>query len=177
MQYRCLKCGETSIALVCEIKEKSKTRSCINCNAKGHMASSTECPLFPKPRKGKSKTQADNLKRNNDISMVASGLSYQALNSPTKATRWHHEEMPSASEIKINSKNNETINLKHLMLTKITHPILAYKLLSKCKNILLFPSLLSEMQKSFNCTNPADKLNCLLLKEFASLNSLTVNDV
>ncbi|GFW49347.1 hypothetical protein TNCV_3058561 [Trichonephila clavipes] len=26
--------------------------TCINCNAQGHMASSTECPLFPKPRKG-----------------------------------------------------------------------------------------------------------------------------
>ncbi|GFU89397.1 hypothetical protein TNCV_1783791 [Trichonephila clavipes] len=38
--------------------------TCINCNAKGHMASSTECPLFPKPRKGKGQPQKDNKKRN-----------------------------------------------------------------------------------------------------------------
>ncbi|GFU50316.1 uncharacterized protein TNCV_301491 [Trichonephila clavipes] len=35
----------------CNIKEKINNPTCINCNAKGHMASSTECLLFPKPRK------------------------------------------------------------------------------------------------------------------------------
>ncbi|GFT95535.1 RNA-directed DNA polymerase from mobile element jockey [Trichonephila clavipes] len=48
---RCLKCGGGHRTGQCEIKEKIVNPTCINCNAQGHMASSTECPLFPKPRK------------------------------------------------------------------------------------------------------------------------------
>ncbi|GFW09822.1 PRE_C2HC domain-containing protein [Trichonephila clavipes] len=52
MKTRCLKCGGGHRTGQCEIKEKIVNPTCINCNAQGHMASSTECPLFPKPRKG-----------------------------------------------------------------------------------------------------------------------------
>ncbi|GFS51906.1 probable RNA-directed DNA polymerase from transposon X-element [Trichonephila clavipes] len=52
MKTRCLKCGGGHRTGQCEIKEKIVKPTCINCNAQGHMASSTECPLFPKPRKG-----------------------------------------------------------------------------------------------------------------------------
>ncbi|GFY37974.1 hypothetical protein TNIN_458351 [Trichonephila inaurata madagascariensis] len=40
----------------------------------------------------------------------------------------------------------------------------------------LFPSLLSEMEKSHKFTNPADKLNCLLKGVCSSFTTLTVND-
>ncbi|GFX26997.1 uncharacterized protein TNCV_802971 [Trichonephila clavipes] len=52
MKTRCLKCGGGHRTGQCEIKEKIINPTYINCNAQGHMASSTECPLFPKPRKG-----------------------------------------------------------------------------------------------------------------------------
>ncbi|GFW81514.1 PRE_C2HC domain-containing protein [Trichonephila clavipes] len=52
MKTRCLKCGGGHRTGQCEIKEKIVNPTCINCNAQGHMASSTECLLFPKPRKG-----------------------------------------------------------------------------------------------------------------------------
>ncbi|GFX78900.1 PRE_C2HC domain-containing protein [Trichonephila clavipes] len=48
----------------CEIKEKIEIPLCINCNAKGHRASSTECPLFPKPRKSGTRKPTENLRRN-----------------------------------------------------------------------------------------------------------------
>ncbi|GFT61933.1 uncharacterized protein TNCV_4497341 [Trichonephila clavipes] len=57
MKTRCLKCGGGHRTGQCEIKEKIVNPTCINCNAQGHMASSTECPLFPKPRKGKGQSQ------------------------------------------------------------------------------------------------------------------------
>ncbi|GFU10760.1 uncharacterized protein TNCV_2387651 [Trichonephila clavipes] len=56
MKTRCLKCGENHRTGECSIKDKIENPLCINCNATGHMASSTECPLFPKPRKGTGKT-------------------------------------------------------------------------------------------------------------------------
>ncbi|GFX75389.1 uncharacterized protein TNCV_1724031 [Trichonephila clavipes] len=64
MKTRCLKCGENHRTGQCPIKEKIENPLCINCNTKGHMASSTECPLFPKPRKGTGKTATENRKRN-----------------------------------------------------------------------------------------------------------------
>ncbi|GFT93193.1 uncharacterized protein TNCV_2710451 [Trichonephila clavipes] len=60
MKTRCLKCGEEHRTVQCSIKEKIINPTCVNCNAKGNMASSTECPLFPKPRKGKGQPQKDN---------------------------------------------------------------------------------------------------------------------
>ncbi|GFV61887.1 uncharacterized protein TNCV_4106911 [Trichonephila clavipes] len=52
MKTPCLKCGEEHRTGQCNIKEKINNSTCINCNTKGHMASSTDCPLFPKLRKG-----------------------------------------------------------------------------------------------------------------------------
>ncbi|GFT33328.1 hypothetical protein TNCV_2383491 [Trichonephila clavipes] len=52
MKTSCLKCGENHRTGMCEIKDKIEDPLCINCKAKGHMASSTQCPLFPTPRKG-----------------------------------------------------------------------------------------------------------------------------
>ncbi|GFT59875.1 hypothetical protein TNCV_982211 [Trichonephila clavipes] len=77
MKTRCLKCGEEHRTGQCSIKEKINNPTCINCNAKGHMASSTECPLFPKPRKGKGQPQKDNKKRNETTQASA------AINTPS----------------------------------------------------------------------------------------------
>ncbi|GFT35233.1 nucleic-acid-binding protein from transposon X-element [Trichonephila clavipes] len=80
MKTRCLKCGGGHRTGQCEIKEKITNPTCINCNAQGHMASSTECPLFPKPRKGKGLSQKENKKRNDNIqtnsAFITSGLSF-----------------------------------------------------------------------------------------------------
>ncbi|GFV63686.1 hypothetical protein TNCV_1962321 [Trichonephila clavipes] len=52
MKTRCLKCGEEQQDWTVHDQSKKENPTCINCNAKGHMAFSTECPLFPKPKKG-----------------------------------------------------------------------------------------------------------------------------
>ncbi|GFX60258.1 uncharacterized protein TNCV_283311 [Trichonephila clavipes] len=52
MKTHCLKCGENHRTGQCPIKEKIDNPLCINCNTKGHMASSTECPPLPETQKG-----------------------------------------------------------------------------------------------------------------------------
>ncbi|GFU99384.1 nucleic-acid-binding protein from transposon X-element [Trichonephila clavipes] len=48
---KCLKCGEPHQTSECEI-DKVETMYCVNCEAYGHMANYSKCPLYPKPRKG-----------------------------------------------------------------------------------------------------------------------------
>ncbi|GFT65855.1 nucleic-acid-binding protein from transposon X-element [Trichonephila clavipes] len=48
---KCLKCGEPHQTSECEI-DRVETMYCVNCEAYGHMANYSKCPLYPKPRKG-----------------------------------------------------------------------------------------------------------------------------
>ncbi|GFX83862.1 uncharacterized protein TNCV_2546531 [Trichonephila clavipes] len=82
MKTRCLKCGQNHRSGACEIKEKIENPLCTNCNTKGHMASSTECPQFPKPQKGKGKSPTENLKRNITSNPVNPGTSYAQIINP-----------------------------------------------------------------------------------------------
>ncbi|GFT46854.1 nucleic-acid-binding protein from transposon X-element [Trichonephila clavipes] len=179
MKTRRLKCGENHRTGACQIKEKIENPLCINCNAKGHMASSTECPLFPKPRKGKGKSQVENVKRHFNNSQVVPGVSYsQALNPDKSQQMAAPGKTSSASESNVNSKNI-SINTEALNAIQNDSSDFGFlqAILEMQKIFTLFPSLLSKMKKSFNCNNPADKLNCLLKGVCSSFNNLTVNDV
>ncbi|GFW26765.1 hypothetical protein TNCV_2851551 [Trichonephila clavipes] len=114
------------------------------------MASSSQCPLFPKPRKGKGKSPANNLKRNANTTPVTPGLLYsKVLNSNSK----HQMSAPglasSASEksenIKNNSSNKETLNVFHKTLQAI---LAISKPSSKCKRFLPFFPLFSPKWKN-----------------------------
>ncbi|GFV20322.1 nucleic-acid-binding protein from transposon X-element [Trichonephila clavipes] len=52
MAPRCIKCGQAHQTKDCTIQRVDNT-FCINCQVYGHMANYSKCPLFPKPRKGK----------------------------------------------------------------------------------------------------------------------------
>ncbi|GFU02606.1 uncharacterized protein TNCV_3755211 [Trichonephila clavipes] len=179
MKTRRLKCGENHRTGACQIKEKIENPLCINCNAKGHMASSTECSLFPKPRKGKGKSQVENVKRHFNNSQVVPGVSYsQALNPDKSQQMAAPGKTSSASESNVNIKNI-SINTEALNAIQNDSSDFGFlqAILEMQKIFTLFPSLLREMKKSFNCNNPADELNCLLKEVFSSFNNLTVNDV
>ncbi|GFW66337.1 hypothetical protein TNCV_1712351 [Trichonephila clavipes] len=119
MKTLCLKCGGGHRTGQCEIKEKIVNPTCINCNAQGHMASSTECPLFPKPRKGKGQSQKENKKRNDNTqensAFITPGLSFAQVTSDKILNRGQHEEVtPRRPTQKIKTKNksfnSETLN-------------------------------------------------------------------
>ncbi|GFW49349.1 uncharacterized protein TNCV_3058581 [Trichonephila clavipes] len=164
MKTRCLKCGENHRTGMCVIKEKIVDPLCINCKEKGHMASSIKCPLFPKPRKTKEKSPDNNQKQNFNSTPVIPGLLFsQVLNSNPK----HQMSAPgfalSASDITENSKNKafnkETINVSQ----NVPGEFGLFQALNEMQTIFTsFPSLLSEMEKSSKCTDPTEKLQCLL---------------
>ncbi|GFX13812.1 hypothetical protein TNCV_3421241 [Trichonephila clavipes] len=139
----------------------------------------TECPLFPKPRKGKVKSLVENLKRHFNNSPVIPGVSYSQALNPDKS---HQMAAPGktslASEKNENNKNNN-INTEALYAIQNESSEFGFlqAILEMQKIFTLFPSLLSEMKKSFNCNNPADKLNCLLKGVCSSFKNLTIYDV
>ncbi|GFU08518.1 hypothetical protein TNCV_2495841 [Trichonephila clavipes] len=120
--------GIETLKTTCEIKEKIADPLCINCNAKGHMASSSQCPLFPKPRKD-SKHQ-----------MSARGFA------------------SSASEKSKNSKNSSS-NKETFNVPQNASKDFGYfqAIIEMQKIFTLFPSLLTEMEKSSKCTDPTEK--------------------
>ncbi|GFY19469.1 hypothetical protein TNCV_4646451 [Trichonephila clavipes] len=83
------------------------------------MASSTECPLFPKPRKGKGQSQKENKKRNDNIqansAFITPGLSFaqvtNGINPQQRAARGN-DTSTSNSDNKNKNKgfNSETLN-------------------------------------------------------------------
>ncbi|GFS91130.1 uncharacterized protein TNCV_2214751 [Trichonephila clavipes] len=179
MKTRCLKCGHNHRPGACEIKEKIENHLCTNCNTKGHMASSTECPQFPKPKKGKGKSPTENLKRNITSIPVITGISYAQILNPNSKQQMAAPRSTSSTSNKPESNKNEQINLQAFNATQSETGEFGFlqAILEIQKIFTLFPSLLSEMKKSFNCTNPTDKLNCLLKGVCSSLNNLTVNNV
>ncbi|GFW19574.1 nucleic-acid-binding protein from transposon X-element [Trichonephila clavipes] len=50
MTPRCLECGDSHKTQDCPTKDRLKTLHCINCNVDGHLASSRQCPRFPKQK-------------------------------------------------------------------------------------------------------------------------------
>ncbi|GFU02364.1 hypothetical protein TNCV_1238591 [Trichonephila clavipes] len=158
MKTRSLKCGENYRTSQCSIKEKIENPLCINCNTKGHIASSTECPLFPKPRKGTRKSATENRKRNetNQNSHIIPGLSFaQALNpnkSQQMATRGNASSASNQNKENSQTKNNdknETLNKETINAIQNDSNEFGFlqAILEMQKIFPLFPSLLSEMKK------------------------------
>ncbi|GFV96374.1 hypothetical protein TNCV_2869521 [Trichonephila clavipes] len=82
------------------------------------MASSTECPLFPKPRKGKGQSQKENKKRNDNTqensAFITPGLSFAQVtsgqNSQQRAARGSDSSTSNSENKKNKSFNSETLN-------------------------------------------------------------------
>ncbi|GFY10705.1 hypothetical protein TNCV_2195261 [Trichonephila clavipes] len=128
------------------------------------MASSIKCPLFPKPRKSKGKSPDNNQKQNLNTTPITPGLLYsQVLNSNSR----HQMSAPgfasSASDIPENRKNNECNKETHNVSQNDSGEFGLLQAINEMQRIFtLFPSLLSEMEKSSKCTDPTEKLQCLL---------------
>ncbi|GFQ99680.1 hypothetical protein TNCT_80411 [Trichonephila clavata] len=146
------------------------------------MASSIECPLFPKPKKGKGKSPKYNQQRN-DITQANSakiipGLSFaQAINSKIHQQMAVRGNAPSASNNQYpkgkENNNREATNAP----SNETEEFTFFHALQEIQQVFkLFPSLLSEMKKSFNSPNPADKLGHLLKGVCSSISNLAIND-
>ncbi|GFT45292.1 hypothetical protein TNCV_2452201 [Trichonephila clavipes] len=147
------------------------------------MASSTECPLFPKPRKGKGQSQKENKKRNENTqensAFITPGLSFAQVtsghNSQQRAARGSDSSTSNSdNKNKNKSFNSETLN--HINCQGGDFSFL--EAIFEMKKIFdLFPNLISEMKKSSKCTDPTDKLQCLLKGICTSISSIDLNNV
>ncbi|GFY34143.1 probable RNA-directed DNA polymerase from transposon X-element [Trichonephila clavipes] len=144
MKTRCLKCGANHRTGACEIKERIENPLCINCNNRGHMASSTECPQFPKPKKGKSKSPVENLKRNINNNPVKTGKTYAQILNPEKAQQMAAPGNASSASKNTENNKNENINLEALNATQSDSNEFGFlqAILEMQKIFSLFPSLL-----------------------------------
>ncbi|GFS55229.1 hypothetical protein TNIN_401341 [Trichonephila inaurata madagascariensis] len=91
------------------------------------MASSTECPLFPKPRKGTGKSATENRKRNEinqKTPMVIPGLTFAQVSNPNKSQQMAAQGNASSasnqnqSQVKLTIVKMKLLTWKQLMLSK-----------------------------------------------------------
>ncbi|GFY56092.1 hypothetical protein TNIN_210251 [Trichonephila inaurata madagascariensis] len=130
------------------------------------------------------KSATENRKRNenkqNTSPLVIPGLTFAQVSNPNKSQQMAAQRNASSASNQNQTKNNknETDNKEAINAILNDNSELGYlqALLEIQKIFSLFPSLLSEMKKSQSCTNPADKINCLLKGVCSSFTSLTVND-
>ncbi|GFY27893.1 uncharacterized protein TNCV_243571 [Trichonephila clavipes] len=115
------------------------------------MASSTECPQFPKPKKGKGKSPAENLKHNIINNPVITAISYAQVLNPNKNRQMAAPGNTSSASNKLENNKNEAINLEALNATQSESNEFGFlqAILEIQKIFTLFPSLLSEMKKIF----------------------------
>ncbi|GFW98379.1 uncharacterized protein TNCV_1092571 [Trichonephila clavipes] len=82
------------------------------------MAFSTECPQFPKPKKGKGKSPTENLKRNIPSNPVIPGISYAQILNPNLKQQMAAPGSSSSASNKPENNKNEQINLEALNATQ-----------------------------------------------------------
>ncbi|GFV61800.1 nucleic-acid-binding protein from transposon X-element [Trichonephila clavipes] len=98
---KCLKCGEKHQTRDYQIK-KLDTPFCINCQAYGHKANYSKCPLFPKPRKGTNlKTNQLNITSN----FVKPNISYAQATQQTSHSNTAQQMIPPATT----ATDNQTV--------------------------------------------------------------------
>ncbi|GFR11047.1 hypothetical protein TNCT_556801 [Trichonephila clavata] len=132
------------------------------------------------PVRAKENPQTTIGKRNEIASaQIKPGLSFaQAVNPIPQhqmAARGNDTSAPSIPTPKNNDNNKEAANTAKPINNEefgILHAIM------ELQNIFnLFPDLLTQMYKSSNSPNPADKLGCLLKGVCSSINKLRINNV
>ncbi|GFX64563.1 hypothetical protein TNCV_2811881 [Trichonephila clavipes] len=103
---RCLKCGEAHQTKDCPI-QRFETAYCINCQAYGHMANYSKCPLFPKPRKGK--TIKNNYTTVVD-SIVRPNITYAQATNNKKSDQYKNTQQmaPRVNDAPAISSQNQT---------------------------------------------------------------------
>ncbi|GFW62917.1 hypothetical protein TNCV_4452661 [Trichonephila clavipes] len=106
MTPRCLKCGENHRTQNCPTTDRLKTLHCINCNADGHMATSRQCPKFPKLKSKKGETQLS--KNPINQRQVTPDVSYaNVCSNKIEKQMAPREETPKSSNQSPNEKHQD----------------------------------------------------------------------
>ncbi|GFT29326.1 hypothetical protein TNCV_756921 [Trichonephila clavipes] len=111
MTPRCLKCEGSHRTQDCHTTERLQTLHCINCNEDGHMASSRQCPKFPKLKLKQKTEETQTNKTINQTRPVTAEISCANIcSNKTKQQMAPREEAPKTSNQTPNEKQQETPN-------------------------------------------------------------------
>ncbi|GFR09653.1 hypothetical protein TNCT_65091 [Trichonephila clavata] len=144
------------------------------------MASSSECPLYPKPKKGKSKSPQENKNRHEtpqvNTSLIVPGLRFaQVASSKNQQQMAACGSDPSTSNtIKTSQKESLPQEITNSTQNEKSEFTFLQAIMEIKKIFDLFPTLLKEMEKSFNSNNPEEKLICLVRGICSSVPSSSV---
>ncbi|GFW94184.1 hypothetical protein TNCV_1979241 [Trichonephila clavipes] len=163
MAPRCLKCGQNHRTQSCSKTDRLKIPHCINCNSDGHMATSRQCPKFPKqkPKKGENppnKTHINHRTVSPDVSFA------NVCSNGTKNQMAPREEASNQipAEKEKTPDNAEPIFKFEKFATYI----------NELQNITSkFPEIFRELEDMSKTNNDLDKLNIFLLVIARSCNS------
>ncbi|GFU36553.1 nucleic-acid-binding protein from transposon X-element [Trichonephila clavipes] len=161
MTPRCLKCEGSHKTHDCPKTERLQTLRCINCNEDGHLASSRQCPRFPKL---KLKQKSEEPKNINQTRPVTAEFSYaNVCSNKTKQQMAPRGETPKTQNQTPNEKtpeNNETPNF----LNFATY-------INELQNLTCkFPEIFQALEDMSKTNNDIEKLNIFLVAVARSCN-------
>ncbi|GFT31530.1 uncharacterized protein TNCV_609271 [Trichonephila clavipes] len=160
MTPRCLKCEGNHKTHDCPQTERLQTLKCINCNETGHLASSRQCPRFPKLKLKK----PEEAKTINPTRPVTTELSYAKVCSneteQQMAPRGETPETQKQTPHETTPEKNSTPNF----LNFATYIKELQNLTSK------FPEIFQALEDMSKTTNDIEKLNIFLVAVARSCN-------
>ncbi|GFX63428.1 hypothetical protein TNCV_3620311 [Trichonephila clavipes] len=118
MTPRCFKCGDSHRTQNCPTIDRLKTLHCINCTEDGHMATSRQCPKFPKLKQKKGETLTNKTPVNQRL--VTPEISYaNVCSNKTQQQMALREETPKTSNKKsfnekVKTTRNQLLSLRIL---------------------------------------------------------------
>ncbi|GFS79326.1 uncharacterized protein TNCV_3650201 [Trichonephila clavipes] len=166
MTPRCLKCGENHITKNCPITDRLKTLHCINCNEDGHMATSRQCPNFPKikPKKGETPASKNTI---NQSRIVTPEFSYaNVCSNKTKQKMAPRGETPVKTNKSSNEKTQDNAEPTFKFENFATYITELQNLTSK------FPEIFRALEDMAKTNNDVEKLNIFLVAIARSCNSI-----
>ncbi|GFX20060.1 PRE_C2HC domain-containing protein [Trichonephila clavipes] len=164
MTPRCLKCGKNHKTANCTITERLTTLHCINCNEDGHMATSRQCPKFPKLKSKKEEPRTDkNIA--NQSRPVTPEVSYANIcSNKTKQQMAPREETPEMSNKSSNDKTSDKAEPAFQFEKFATYINELQNLTSK------FPEIFRALEDMAKTNNDIEKLNIFLVAVARSCN-------
>ncbi|GFW19599.1 nucleic-acid-binding protein from transposon X-element [Trichonephila clavipes] len=167
MTPRCLKCEGSHRTQDCHTTERLQTIHCINCNEDGHLASSRQCPKFPKLKLKQKTVESQTNKTINPTRPVTAEISYtNVCSNKTKQQMAPRGETPKTQNQTPNEKqDNETLNF----LNFATYINELQNLTSK------FPEIFQALEDMSKTNNDIEKLNIFLVAVARSCNRASQN--
>ncbi|GFU57887.1 nucleic-acid-binding protein from transposon X-element [Trichonephila clavipes] len=107
MTPRCLKCEGSHKTHDCPQTERLQALRCINCNEDGHLASSRQCPRFPRLKSKQKSEEPKTINQTRPLLLQNLATLKSVVTKPSN--RWHHEGKPPKPKTRHPTKKHRKI--------------------------------------------------------------------